>query len=76
MFVFIPCSIPPVRFWPVATDPREISNTPVTYLSHNNIPERQGDYVVRNNKRLSALLLLIALVIICKIISDLNPYKT
>ena len=33
MFVFIPGSIPPVRFGPGGTDPAEISIPAVTYIS-------------------------------------------
>ena len=32
MFVFIPGSIPPVRFGPAGTDPAEISIPAVTYI--------------------------------------------
>ena len=34
MFVFIPGSIPPVRFWPAETDPPEIFISPVTYINY------------------------------------------
>ena len=33
MFVFIPGSIPPVRFGPVGTDPPDGSISPVTYIN-------------------------------------------
>ena len=36
MFVFIPGSIPPVRFGPAGTDPAEISIPAVTYTSLTN----------------------------------------
>ena len=35
MFVFIPGSVPPVRFWPVGTDPPEGSISPITLYTWN-----------------------------------------
>ena len=48
MFVFIPGSIPPVRFRPGGTDPAKISISPVTYiyeyqLSHSTLKKARID---------------------------------
>ena len=46
MFVFIPGSIPPVRFGPAGTDPAEISIPAVTYIRYRKV--QQGILEKRN----------------------------